>query len=648
MTIESRRVHRGVSGTLLALTLVLLAAVPVARADTIYPDNVITGSHFTNGLAHPPDGSGWTAVSNKCTLLLGLIPTEEPVTCSADTTHAAGIGTPPGSLQQAYQPPADGLSPLLFNATTLARSSPFSIGDNAPGAIGTTTFQFDRRADVQAILDGDSRATYTFTLVDETADTRSELFRERLNDSNNIFQGQLNDRMPNVVPRHRYHIELSTVFDTAILSIALQRTIVNFDNVRLRVEDGTPGFRQPGAITDPATNVTDASATLNGRVNARGLPTTFVYNWGTNATGPLPNRLPAGGDAYSGGSQQEFVSRPRELTGLTSCTTYYFEIVATNQRGTTNGGRLAFSTACRPDVKTLVAIPGAHEATFNSRINPRGLQTSYFYEYRRAGEPQSTARIPAAGEDLVIAAGTNDVAPNSFPVGGLDKETNYEVRVVASNAIGSSAGDLVPFRTLGTGETGPQGPAGPHGETGPAGPQGATGQQGETGPQGATGLTGATGPQGPAGPKGTTGTSGSSLPDADSSSARAMMRIDAKRIVVPTKGRNVGRVRVRIFCRPIAVRTCSGTMKVRSVNRIRPQSFGFPIKALRRVTFSTAPVQLDVGKVGYAIFDFNAQRRSVLRRESPVRATVIVTVIDADNNRQNVRKAVTVVRGGRG
>jgi hypothetical protein len=171
---------------------------------------------------------------------------------------------------------------------------------------------------------------------------------------------------------------------------------------------------------------------------------------------------------------------------------------------------------------------------------------------------------------------------------------------------------------------------------------------GAPGANGAPGAPGPAGPSGPAGPKGSQGTSGSSLPDAESSSARAMIRIDATRIVVPTKGRNIGRVRVRIFCRRIAVRTCSGTMKIRSVNRIPPQSFGFPVKPRRRVTFSTAPVQLDVGKIGFAIFDFNAQRRSVLQRESPVKSTVIVTVIDANNNRQNVRKTVTVVRGGRG
>jgi hypothetical protein len=642
MTIEARRALRGVSGAMLALALVLLAAVPVAQADTIYPDNVITGSHFTTGLAHPPGGSSYAATDNRCTLLLGLIPTTEPVTCNADTTHSAGIGTPPGSLQQAYQPPADGLSPLLFNATTTATSSPFTIGPNLAGATGKTTFQFDRRADVQAILDGDSRATYTFTLIDETnGGARSELFRETLNDSDNTFQGQLNDQMPNVVPGHTYRIELKTVFDTAILSVALQRTIANFDNIRLRVEDGTPGFKEPGAITDPATNITETSATLNGRVNARGLPTTFIYRWGTNAAGPLPNQLPATGDPYNGGQQQEFISRPRELTGLTKCTTYYFEIVATNERGTTNGGRLSFSTACAPTVVTLVAIPGANEATFNSRINPRSLETRYYYEYKKATDATFTLRVPPAGSELVIPAGTNDVAPNSYPVGGLTEETDYQVRAVAVNSAGTTTGNVVAFRTLGTGKTGPTGATGPQGQTGAQGTPGTNGTNGAPGPQGPAGPTGARGPAG------AQGTSGSSLPDADSSSRLAMIRIDAQTIRVPMKGRDIGRVRVRIFCRTIAVRTCSGALKLRSTNRIRPNSLGLPARPRRRVTFATDAVQLDVGKVGFAILDFNAQRRSVLQRERRVTANVIITVIDANNNRQNVRKNVVIVAGRR-
>jgi hypothetical protein len=633
MTTEARRVSRGVSATMLALLLVLLATASVAKADTIYPDNVITGSHFTNGLAHPPGGSGWTAFSSDCVLLLGLIPTNDPATCNSDTTHAAGIGTPPGSLQQAYSPPANGLGALLLQSTVVARSSPFTVATG-----GRTTFQFDRRADVEALLDFGSRATYTFTLVDTTGggETRSELFRETLDDSDNDFLGRLNDQLADVQSGHTYYIELSTLFDTSILSAALQNTKANFDNVRLRVQDGTPTFGAPTAVTDEADQITATSARLNGRVNARGLPTTFQYNWGTNAVGPLTNVV--GPD--NGGQLTTFVSRPRTITGLTACTTYYFEISATNSQGSDTGSRLSFETACKPSVRTLPAVYGTTSATFHSRIDPNSLATKYFYEYGTVASGLFGSRIPVPSDELSIPAGTDDVAPNAYPVDGLTKETAYQVRVVAFNSAGSTTGDPVTFTTNGDGAQGPTGPIGPGGPQGPAGPQGPGGPQG---PAGANGLNGAPGARGPAGQQGTTG---SSTEDLDSSSARAMIRIDATTIRVPMRGRNVGRVRVRIFCRQVAVRTCSGNMKVRSTNPIRPQSFGFPVKAKRRVTWSTDAVQLDVSKIGFAILNFNSQRRSVLRRENRVRSTVIVTVIDANNNRQNVRKAVTVVRGG--
>ncbi len=57
----------------------------------------------------------------------------------------------------------------------------------------------------------------------------------------------------------------------------------------------------------------------------------------------------------------------------------------------------------------------------------------------------------------------------------------------------------------GTGEPGPQGPAGPRGETGPVGPRGEVGAKGDVGPQGPVGLRGETGPQGPIGPRGEMG-----------------------------------------------------------------------------------------------------------------------------------------------
>ena len=63
------------------------------------------------------------------------------------------------------------------------------------------------------------------------------------------------------------------------------------------------------------------------------------------------------------------------------------------------------------------------------------------------------------------------------------------------------------------------------------------------------------------------------------------------------------------------------------------------------MTFATDAVQLDVRKVGFGILNFNSQRRAVIRRQRSIRASVIVAVIDANNNRQNVRRNVTIVAG---
>ena len=92
------------------------------------------------------------------------------------------------------------------------------------------------------------------------------------------------------------------------------------------------------------------------------------------------------------------------VTGLLSCTTYYFRIAASNVVGTSTGGDiLSFDTWCAPDVVTQPVTGYAPTAaTFNSAINPRGLATTYFYEYRvknvtTPGAWTSTATPDAAG-----------------------------------------------------------------------------------------------------------------------------------------------------------------------------------------------------------------------------------------------------------
>ncbi len=652
MTIEARRVHRGVSGALLALALVLLAAVPVAQADTIYPDNKLTGTSFDLGL------DGWIEHGNQCFLadlagepLLDLA-APQPL-CSPHTGHSAGEGTPAGSLEQfSEQTASAAVGSLLgiIRGQATALSPAFTVPVS-----GAATFTVDRRFTLEALLplglitEVPARFNYNFWLVDEASPGTPFILDGDTIDVDRNQDPPFSGHGPITLPAtaveagHTYRIQVTTTFraNPVLLSAvaALYTARAQYDNVRLRVADGTPRFGPPTVRTLPATDITGTGpashqATLNGEVNAQGLPTTFIYRYSEDPTFATSTVLAANpaGDGFNGGQLTEFVSRPRTTPAtLKACTTYHFRIEATNTASTTAtlGNTESFSTDCAPLAVTGDAAASSTTALLNSSITPRGAETTYYYEIGPEGS--FTARIPAAPDVLgPIGDGHVAIAPNTVTRTDLTPESNYQYEVVAVNAIGTTRGGVRTFRTTGLGL---QGVAGPKGDPGATGATGATGAPGPAGVPGARG------------PAGAQGTAGSSLPDADSSSRLAMIRIDAQTITVPMKGRNIGRVRVRIYCRTIAVRTCSGNLKVRSLNPIFPHGFGLPARPKRRVTFATDAVQLDVRKVGFAILDFNAQRRSVLRREGRVRSTVIITVIDADNNRQNVRKVVTVVRG---
>jgi hypothetical protein len=645
MTIEARRIPRGVSATLLALAFILIAAVPSAMADTIYPINKLSGASFDNGSA-----DGFSSAADSCTLLPNLLPITLPgVVCGVQNTTnpTDGAGLPaatPGSIQSEFSAVADGLAiipPLtLLRGNGTFRSAPFAVSGSGQGRL-----TWDRRALINALIAIGGTGNYTFFLVDDTTSTTTSLAFEQL--TRNVLlkpvdTGWQTLAAPNtvaVVAGRTYHLEIRTVFTDQVLTAAENTFTFRFDNIRFRVADGTGTFvSAPTVFTDDATNIgcvtpstpTGCDATLNGKVRPEGLFTTYQFRYG-----PAANNLNTVTPPGAVGDQTTLQPISRRVTGLAPCTTYFFRIEATNSVGTSVGVVKSFSTDCKPTATTLaVDAIGPTAAQFNARINPQGLATTYHYDYRVKG----TTTFAQSPDGAAIPAGIrNDTAPNGVPVSGLTKLTTYEVEVVATNALGTTRGGIVEFTTPNDGPQGPQGIQGAQGDVG------ATGAPGANGVNGAPGAQGPTGPAGARGPQGTTPNLGSSIQDLLSTNKLAMIRIDATRLKVPMSGRDIGRVRVQIFCRPIAVRTCSGNMKVRSINKINPASTG--TRPLRRVTFATDAVQLDVRKIGFGILSFNAQRRAVIRRQRSIRATVIVSVIDANNNRQNVRRDVTIVPG---
>jgi Fibronectin type III domain len=93
----------------------------------------------------------------------------------------------------------------------------------------------------------------------------------------------------------------------------------------------------PVAITNPATNVTNSSATLRGWVYPHGLSTTVYFQYGrtTSYGSRTPNQI------RTANTYQGVIAN---ISGLVPNTTYHFRIVASNIAGTRYGTDRTFTT----------------------------------------------------------------------------------------------------------------------------------------------------------------------------------------------------------------------------------------------------------------------------------------------------------------
>jgi plastocyanin len=182
------------------------------------------------------------------------------------------------------------------------------------------------------------------------------------------------------------------------------------------------GAASPSVTTEPATAVKATEATLNGKVNPAGKATTYWFNWGTN-TGYGNSTA-----HVSAGSGSTSIPESATISGLTAATVYHFQIVGEYESTEIKGADRSFTTAGPPTATTdLPSGVGPVGATLKGTINPKGLETEYFFEYGlTSGYGQETTVKH-------LTAGTSNVAV-SEPVIGLLPETEYHYRVVAENS----------------------------------------------------------------------------------------------------------------------------------------------------------------------------------------------------------------------
>jgi hypothetical protein len=209
-----------------------------------------------------------------------------------------------------------------------------------------------------------------------------------------------------------------------------------YGNNLVFVTGATPGSA-PTCNTDNASNITFNSARLNGTVNPNGITTTSYFQYGLTTSYTVSTTAQVIGDGLTS------VAVSEDLTGLLSDNEYNFRVVGVNTTGTSYGSNMTFTTpiplpTCTTGVADRIT---SGSARFNGTVNPNGLDTTVYFEYRLTTTYNSTTTVQDMGNGLI----TLDVTATA---NSLVAASIYNFRIVGTSSSGTSRGIAQSFNTL--------------------------------------------------------------------------------------------------------------------------------------------------------------------------------------------------------
>ncbi len=198
-----------------------------------------------------------------------------------------------------------------------------------------------------------------------------------------------------------------------------------------------PPNPEPPAVAPAAGTAAagEGALTFAASVDARGLPTTVRFEYGTTVTYGAQSSPMDAGAAFGAATVRATV------TGLAGGTTYNYRVVATNAAGTTFGpNQLAATIVPTPDAQTgQAAATGARTARLGAVISTRGRAGTAFFEWGTS-RTRLTRRTPARsvnGDGVVVRANLT----------GLRGGRTYFYRVVVQTPGARSVGQTLSLTT---------------------------------------------------------------------------------------------------------------------------------------------------------------------------------------------------------
>ncbi len=208
----------------------------------------------------------------------------------------------------------------------------------------------------------------------------------------------------------------------------------------------------PDVSTGAVSGVTETGATLTGAVDPDGVQVTSCeFEYG--ATTAYGSSAPCSQSPPEIGSGSSAVAVSATVTALAPGSVYHYRLTAANANSANPeatprlGEDRTFTAPMHPRIEDeSVAAVTSSAATLQARIDPGGSDTSYRFEYGPTDAYGSSVPVPAGDAGSGLTGDMVTVHPQ-----GLQPDTTYHFRAVATNALGTATGADGTFTTQPTG-----------------------------------------------------------------------------------------------------------------------------------------------------------------------------------------------------